>query len=930
MSHDSSRLLTRVAIPKFSGDKRIYESWKAAFLACVDNTLATPEYKLLRLRNSLEGEALQVIESLGHSAGAYHVAKERLERKYGGKRRQMVLRLEELDKFKQIRDDNAHDLERFSELLDVLTVNLIDVGQHNELGGGALYITLQRKLNENLLSRYNRWVFEKGYPETVESLRTFVNQESEFLTTASETVGGILKDSARKVHAGPTFVTQSETKQKYTNRNCVICNQSHGIWACETFKSMNINQRWDKAKEFKLCFRCLSDTHRGERCPRSRICGINGCKYNHNRLLHEHKSNSPIVIKHETTEITNIAKDNTQDTSNEQDEGESPVHSHTTTLITDSNSANGNDLIALRTVPVHLKCGNRTITVNALMDDASSRSYINSDIAAQLGLEGIPQRLTVQVLNNNQATLDSSTVDFVIESIDGKISRQMSAYTTKRVTGNLKVVNWNKHKGKWSHLKEIHFPQSGPRVIVDILIGVDQSDLHCSLQDIGGGSGEPIARLTPLGWTCIGGPYMNNSICTNLTFFQHDIADSGGLVRRFWEIKELPSKSSILVKPEEKITLPIVSDSLAYNDGHYSVSVPWKSAQPELPNNYKMAVNRLENTEKRLPDPPEDWPENKIDELLTHDKEIRKQYRKPDDSNVTFTIRINTSPENRLDPIRYSSWVRLTRESFSDEIHALKAGRQLQNGSKLLPLKPILDDDGLLGCDGQLQFADCLPWETRFPVILPRKHWVTTLIVKNAHEQCQHGGTNQVLSQISIRYWIISGREVIREWERECMLCRRRKASPASQIMAPLPELRTRLSLCAFSQTSVDFGGPFITKQGRGKTRQKRYLCLFTCLATRAVHLDMAYSLTIDSFLNAFYRMASRRNIPQDVLSDNGTNIVGGDNELRDLVLQLDQDQIQDSTANPGVRWHFNPPGAPHFSGVHEVMIKHTSGCRHH
>ena len=363
-------------------------------------------------------------------------------------------------------------------------------------------------------------------------------------------------------------------------------------------------------------------------------------------------------------------------------------------------------------------------------------------------------------------------------------------------------------------------------------------------------------------------------------------------------------------------------------------------------------------------DPPEDWPENKIDQLLPHDKEIRKQYRKPDDSNVTFTIRINTSQENRLDPIRYSSWVRLTRvcaivmrfvyncrlpsllrstgalkpgdivdaetyfiklsqhESFSEEIHALTAGRQLQNGSKLLPLKPILDDDALLRCDGRLQFADCLPWETRFPVILPRKHWVTTLIVKNAHEQCQHGGTNQVLSQISIRYWIISGREVIREWERECMLCRRRKASPASQIMAPLPELRTRLSLCAFSQTSVDFGSPFITKQGRGKTRQKRYLCLFTCLATRAVHLEMAYSVTTDSFLNAFYRMASRRNIPQDVLSDNGTNFVGGDNELRDLVLQLDQDKIQDSTANRGVRWHFNPPGAPHFSGVHEVMIK--------
>ena len=73
-------------------------------------------------------------------------------------------------------------------------------------------IALQRKLTENILSRYNRWVFEKGYPETVESLRTFVNQESEFLTNVSETVREIIKNSARKGNAGPTFVTQSETK----------------------------------------------------------------------------------------------------------------------------------------------------------------------------------------------------------------------------------------------------------------------------------------------------------------------------------------------------------------------------------------------------------------------------------------------------------------------------------------------------------------------------------------------------------------------------------------------------------------------------------------------------------------------------------------------------------------------------------------------
>ena len=102
----------------------------------------------------------------------------------------------------------------------------------------------------------------------------------------------------------------------------------------------------------------------------------------------------------------------------------------------------------------------------------------------------------------------------------------------------------------------------------------------------------------------------------------------------------------------------------------------------------------------------------------------------------------------------------------------------------------------------------------RYPIILPRNHCVSRLIIKHAHEQTHQGGINQVLSELSTHYWIISAREAIKEWERACMQCRRRRATPGKQIMAALPELPTQMSLRAFSQTSVNFGGPFITKQG--------------------------------------------------------------------------------------------------------------------
>ena len=212
-----SALLKRVTIPKFLGQKKNYETWKAAFYSCVDRTKASPEYKLLRLRECLQGEALKVIKNLGHSAADYEAAKSRLERKYGGKRRALTLRLEELDAFKPIREDNEKDLERFSELLDGIVVNLKDANQEAELGNGLLYITLQRKFNKGLLSKYKQWVNDSHRVENVGTLREFIDRESEFLTTASETITGVLSGSKRE----RTFLAEvdPEPKKKQGNKN---------------------------------------------------------------------------------------------------------------------------------------------------------------------------------------------------------------------------------------------------------------------------------------------------------------------------------------------------------------------------------------------------------------------------------------------------------------------------------------------------------------------------------------------------------------------------------------------------------------------------------------------------------------------------------------------------------------------------------------
>jgi hypothetical protein len=260
------------------------------------------------------------------------------------------------------------------------------------------------------------------------------------------------------------------------------------------------------------------------------------------------------------------------------------------------------------------------------------------------------------------------------------------------------------------------------------------------------------------------------------------------------------------------------------------------------------------------------------------------------------------------------------RESFSMMLNDQTRGVNIKHGH-LRNLTPFLAPDGLLRVGGRLQNSD-LPYSSRHPILLPRHHHLSMLIVRYLHFEGRHvRGVNSVLYDLRVKYWIVKGRELIKEVQRSCVICKKMRGKTMVQIMAPLPSLRASVPVRAFARTGVDFGGPFLTKITRNVSA-KRYLCLFTCLNTRAVHLEMAYSLDTSGFLQAFSRMVARRGKPEDMVSDNGTNFVSANRELNEMVLSLDFEKIAEDAANRGIRWRFNPPLGPHHGGIFEVMIK--------
>ena len=151
----------------------------------------------------------------------------------------MALYLDELDNFKPIRDGHVKALEKFAYLLDVAIVNLQQAQMNNELGSGALYIKLQRKLSENLLTNYHRWVVDNKRKESVLTLREFVLREAEFLSVASETIHGIVTRRPEKVvDRQRTFYGQNQ-KETLSPR-CLLCYKNHMFLKCPEFERMNI------------------------------------------------------------------------------------------------------------------------------------------------------------------------------------------------------------------------------------------------------------------------------------------------------------------------------------------------------------------------------------------------------------------------------------------------------------------------------------------------------------------------------------------------------------------------------------------------------------------------------------------------------------------------------------------------------------------
>ena len=152
------------------------------------------------------------------------------------------------------------------------------------------------------------------------------------------------------------------------------------------------------------------------------------------------------------------------------------------------------------------------------------------------------------------------------------------------------------------------------------------------------------------------------------------------------------------------------------------------------------------------------------------------------------------------------------RRAFTRKVAAMKRGAPISATSRLLPLSPVLDEDGLLRVGGRLGNAP-LPEAVRHPIVLPRDNRVTHLIVMDTHQKLLHAEVEQTLNEMRQTFWIPRGRASVKKVVHDCSVYRRRRVKPYQPRMADLPQARFDTGH-VFSSVGLDFFGPLIIETG--------------------------------------------------------------------------------------------------------------------
>ena len=249
-------------------------------------------------------------------------------------------------------------------------------------------------------------------------------------------------------------------------------------------------------------------------------------------------------------------------------------------------------------------------------------------------------------------------------------------------------------------------------------------------------------------------------------------------------------------------------------------------------------------------------------------------------------------------------------ECLSEEMTAIKKGEAVDKRSPLSRFSAVIIN-GFLCVGGRL--ASHQGEVNRNPVFVPPMHHVARLILKDLHEANAHAGATWVAVEVRKKYWIPRAKRLVVDMIRGCKGCRVFHLKP-DQAKQGIPPLGRVSRSHPFAHVGTDVAGPLYIREG--KTQKKVWVCVFTCAAVRAIHLEVLRSLDTRELLMAIRRFKARRGCPSVFYSDNARAYKRAALDLQEVSRLMQEPELRDELANEGVQWQFSTACAPREGGL--------------
>ncbi|XP_058811098.1 uncharacterized protein LOC131675993 [Topomyia yanbarensis] len=563
-------------LPSFSGDPSEWPIFISNYNYTTEACGYTHGENLIRLQRCLKGHALDTVRSRLVLPGAVPHIIETLRMRFGRPEVLINSLLLKVRSFSAPRADRLESLIEYGMAIQALCDHIEAADEHAHLSNPML---LQELIGKLPADQKLMWAGYKRGMSNV-NLKTFCDYMNGVVQDASSVVlfepdkRAIVKERLNprgwsNAHL-PSTNERLFVPENIKQHDCLMCSKpGHRLRDCNDFKDLDMNERWYKVRELGLCQNCLFG-HGRRSCRNSSWCNIDGCQYRHHPLLHS-------VRKVETISTTGIAEN------------------HTHRYLESS--------LLFRIIPVTIYGKSGTLDIFAFLDEGSSLTLLDEDVAAKHGIHGSVQPLCLH-WTENTSRLEKNSRSLSFE-ISGVAQGRRYKIEDARTVNNLNLPNQNFHKEeaakRFEHLKQIPL-QSYKNVSPKLLIGIDNLRLALPLKVREGDGSGPTAVKTRLGWCVYGrqrdvfSKAYNLHACNCTTNSElHDV-----MKQFFAAEQETVTPATIVMSVEDQRAQQLLESTTQRVGNRFETGMLWKQDNITLPDSSPMAFYRLKCLERRM------------------------------------------------------------------------------------------------------------------------------------------------------------------------------------------------------------------------------------------------------------------------------------------------------------------------------------------